>query len=93
MLWLQSFARINIGNCGRTGLGMESLMGGGGYAGSSPATQYDGKMAYQPTLQQRLDAAVAQAEERLALAKEAREIFGRNPDLERLLNIMQKGVF
>lgn len=51
------------------------------------------KMAHSPTLQQRLDLAVAQAEERLAEAKEAREIFQRNPDLERLLNIMQKGRF
>lgn len=36
---------------------------------------------------------VAQAEERLKAVKEAREIFERNPDLEKLLNVMQKGLF
>lgn len=45
------------------------------------------------TLQQRLDYAVKTAQERLAEATEARDIFKRNPDLERLLNIMQKGNF
>jgi len=45
------------------------------------------------TLKGRLDMAVKEAEERLAEAKEAQEIFERNPDLERLLNIMQKGRF
>lgn len=50
-------------------------------------------MAQMPTLKQRLDQAVHQAEERLATAQEARELFDRNPDLERLLNLMQKGLF
>lgn len=51
------------------------------------------KMASQPTLQQRLDSAVRQAEERLEAVKKAREIFQRNPDMETLLNIMQRGLF
>lgn len=46
-----------------------------------------------PTLQERLDMAVTNAEQQLADAKEARDIFQRNPDLERLLDIMQKGRF
>lgn len=36
---------------------------------------------------------VRDAEQRLAEAKEAMEIFSRNPDMERLLDIMQKGRF
>lgn len=53
----------------------------------------EAKMARQPTLQERLDLAVAQAEDRLAKVKEAREIFSRNPDIERLLNLMQSNTF
>lgn len=51
------------------------------------------KMAHEPSLQQRLDLAVKQAEERLAAVTQAREIFQRNPDLELLLNLMQRGLF
>ena len=50
-------------------------------------------LAAMPTLKQRLELAVKQAKERLEAAQEAKEIFDRNPDLERLLNIMQKGLF
>lgn len=46
-----------------------------------------------PTLAQRIDGAVRSAEERLAAVKEASEILARNPDLERLLNIMQRNHF
>ena len=46
-----------------------------------------------PTLQERLEMAVHNAGQQLADAKEARDIFQRNPDLERLLDIMQKGRF
>lgn len=46
-----------------------------------------------PTLQQRLDFAVQQAKKALEDVTEARDILARNPDLERLLNIMQKGRF
>ena len=46
-----------------------------------------------PSLQQRLDLAVQEAEERLNVIKEARDIFQRNPDLERLLELMQSGHF
>lgn len=51
------------------------------------------KMEYQLTLKQRLDHAVIQAEERLKAVSRAREIFEKNPDLEELLNIMQKSYF
>lgn len=51
------------------------------------------KMAHMPTLAQRLDMAVKQAEEQLASAKRAKEIFAKNPDLEELLNIMQRSHF
>lgn len=46
-----------------------------------------------PTLQERLDMAVSNAQQQLKEATEARDIFTRNPDLERLLDIMQKGRF
>ena len=62
---------------------------GGGYAEQTPGVA---KMI-NPSLAQRIDLAVAQAEDRLAKVKEAREIFQRNPDLERLLNIMQSNHF
>jgi hypothetical protein len=51
------------------------------------------KAIQMPTLQQRLDNAVANCESRLKDAIEARDILKRNPDLEKLLNIMQKGNF
>jgi hypothetical protein len=45
------------------------------------------------SLKKRIDFAVARAEETLAKVKEAKEIFDRNPDLERLLDIMQQSHF
>ena len=65
---------------------------GGGNAGY-PVGYPQEKMVRAPTLQERLDMAVKSAEERLAAVKEAREIFQRNPDLEKLLNVMQRGLF
>ena len=65
-------------------------------AGASPTGMgyaNEAKMLRMPTLADRLDAAVKAAEDQLADAKEARELLNRNPDLERLLNIMQKGRF
>ena len=50
-------------------------------------------MARMPTLKERLSLAVKQAEDQLKVAQEAKEIFDRNPDLERLLDLMQKGRF
>ena len=64
--------------------------GGNYYAGEEATGMLNAKMAHQPTLAQRLDLAVAQAEEKLASVKRAREIFQKNPDLEELLNIMQR---
>lgn len=51
------------------------------------------KMLRMPTMKERLDLAVSQAEEKLGMAKRARELFDRNPDLEELLNIMQRAHF
>ena len=59
-----------------------------GYGGNVPM-----KSVGPATLQQRLEHAVKDAEQRLAEAKEARDILARNPDLEKLLNIMQRGRF
>lgn len=73
---------------------MQDLLGG---VGGSPMTNYAGmenaKMVSVPTMKDRLELAVVQAEKRLADAKRAREIFAKNPDLEELLNIMQRGHF
>jgi hypothetical protein len=46
-----------------------------------------------PSLKTRLNMAVKEAESRLADAKRAAEIFEKNPELEELLNIMQRGRF
>ena len=66
---------------------------------SYPVTQaYDSgalspKSIQMPTLKLRLEQAVKDAESRLNDAKEARDILDKNPDLEKLLNIMQRGRF
>lgn len=46
------------------------------------------KMARMPTMKERLELAVREAENRLTDAKRAKEIFDKNPELEELLNIM-----
>ena len=51
------------------------------------------KMVGMPSLKIRLEQAVKEAEHRLNEAQRAREIFDRNPDLEELMNIMQRGRF
>jgi len=51
------------------------------------------KMTRQPTLKERLTLAVEQAERKLNDVKRAKEIFDKNPELEELLNIMQRGNF
>jgi len=61
----------------------------GAYADLGPSNA----MAQMPSLQGRLDQAVEQAKERLATVEEAREILRKNPDLERLLDLMQRGLF
>jgi len=60
-----------------------------GTGGEAIATQ----SMHNMSLKTRLDKAVSDCEERLKEAQEARDILSRNPDLERLLNIMQKGRF
>lgn len=66
-----------------------AMQGGGETAG------YDNgpKMCRQPNLQDRLKKAVQQAEEKLAAVKRAAEILAKNPELEELLNIMQRSHF
>ncbi len=63
--------------------------------GSNQIQSYEDspKMARQPNMKQRLEMAVADAEQRLAEAREAKAIFDQHPELERLLDIMQKGRF
>jgi hypothetical protein len=65
----------------------------GGNALAGQLAQIREGMASVPTVKQRLDMAVRQAEERLAAVKRAKEILDKNPDLEELLNIMQKSHF
>ena len=48
---------------------------------------------YRPTLKDRLKLAVQQAEEKLVATKRAKEILDNNPDLEELLDIMQRSHF
>lgn len=70
------------------GTAATSLGGGIGQYGSDTA-----KMVRMPTLKNRLEEAVRNAEQRLAEARRAREIFDKHPELEELLNIMQRGHF
>ena len=61
---------------------------------SDPAGYYaDEKMIRQPNIKERLNLAVKQAEEKLAAVKRAREIFEKYPDIEELLNRMQRASF
>ena len=74
---------------------MDGYIGGGNtLAAGAVQAQYAGaKMARLTTLKERLEQAVLDAEARLADAKRAAEIFAKHPELEELLNIMQKGRF
>lgn len=65
---------------------------GAGFA-SNQAMQMQNALGTVPTIQQRIALAVQQAEERLAAVKRAQELFEKNPDLEELLNIMQRAHF
>ena len=67
----------------------------GGYAGDSyPGNAVmETKSVGMPSLKQRLAQSVKEAESRLTDAKRAAEILDKNPELEELLNIMQKGRF
>ena len=64
-------------------------------AGVPAIPYYDGqeKMARQPNMRDRIDLAVQQAEDKLAAVKRAKEIFAAHPELEELLNIMQRNHF
>lgn len=65
----------------------------GGLTNSPGYPMQETKLARMPTIKERIDMAVKQAEERLAAAKRAKELFDKNPDLEELLNIMQNAHF
>ena len=65
------------------------LPGGGQMGSYNPSAT----MVRMPTMQDRLTQAVAVAEARLADARRAKEIFDAHPELEELLNIMQRGRF
>lgn len=65
----------------------------GGSSPSYSSEQMDTKMAMVPTLKSRLDRSVEDCKSRLADAVRAREILNAHPELEELLNIMQKGRF
>lgn len=64
-----------------------------GYDSPGASIQSLKSVGQVPTMAQRLDAAVKQAEDRLVQAKRAREIFSKNPDLEELINILNRGGF
>ena len=69
------------------------LLGGADVA-CAPQGYYGGeKMLRQPNVKERLELAVKQAEEKLAAVRRAKEIFEKYPDIEELLNIMQRGNF
>ena len=70
---------------------MDNYLTPQGYLGG--AEQFATKMVSMPTLKQRLDKAVEEAEARLEAVKEARGIFERNPDIERLLDLIQRSHF
>lgn len=63
------------------------------YLEQSLSTYGTPKIARQPTLKERLTLVVEQAKIKLNDVKRAKEIFDKNPELEELLNIMQRGNF
>ena len=66
---------------------------GGGAMEESRYAASTAKMVHAPSMKNRLAEAVASAEAKLADAKRAKEIFDAHPELEELLNIMQRGRF
>ncbi len=72
---------------------MDELIRGAGYGADVPYATQETKSVGMPTLKTRLDMQVKDAEDRLRDAKRAREILDNNPEMEELLNIMQKGRF
>ena len=66
---------------------------GGAYPGESPSYNSPAKMVRLPSLQDRLAEAVANAKAQLADAERAKEIFDAHPELEEVLNIMQRSRF
>ena len=72
---------------------MNGLVSGGGGPYPRDAEMMQGKISQAPSLKSRLAMAVKDAESRLADAVRAKEIFVMHPELEALLNIMQRGRF
>lgn len=65
----------------------------GGESLAQYGTPTGARIAIMPTLKDRIANAVLQAEEKLKQVREASAILERNPDLEKLLNIMQRNHF
>ena len=74
-------------------MGESSMNYGNQLAGAADVGYMQAKQARQATHRQRLEQSIKDAEERIAKLKEARELLDRNPDLERLLDIMQQSHF
>lgn len=68
---------------------MEDMIHGGYGGGSLNETKAVGPIS----MKQRLTDAVRQAEAKLADAKRAKEILDQHPELEELLNILNRGRF
>lgn len=63
------------------------------YGGTSPGNEIDRPSTAKPvTVKDKINRAVAEAEQQLAQAKRAQEILNKNPELEELLNIMNNSV-
>lgn len=65
----------------------------GGYPMQSMGGSNMPSAVMAPTLKLRMEQAVKDCESRLADAVRAREILNAHPELEELLDIMQKGLF
>lgn len=72
---------------------MEGMQYGGGSGAGQYAEALSAKTIRMPTLAERMDMAIKDAEDRLRDLKESREILNANPQIEKLLDIMQKGRF
>lgn len=73
---------------------MEDVLGTIGGGLSDPRNYaMEAKVAGPMSMKMKLDMAVKEAEKRLADAKRAQEILAKNPELEELLNILNRTHF
>lgn len=69
-----------------------SDFGLGGHLEKAYATQSPVPTNYrEPTIRERIGLAVEKAQQQLADAQRMAELFDKNPDLEELINLMNKG--